>query len=148
MKYISTIQALNLHYEDQITPGDWHAPSTDFINIDWFDTNNSPFDDFDIKLRKYPTIEQDIPVAGHVRACLDAIVDGKYALISDMKEHFIGNDELNSLFLRKLLLIKNTTQFNECFNKILKTYRLDWINVLEEAGIDWQHIINLKNSDT
>ncbi|MDR2828736.1 MAG: hypothetical protein LBV51_04880, partial [Acholeplasmatales bacterium] len=141
MRYISGIQALNMHYTNQTTPGDWHGLSVDFSNPQWYYTEQSPFLDFDIELRKFPGIKEKVYVANHTRACLDLIYECKYSVIAGMKNTLIDDKLLNELLLQKLLLLIKDNNFQVIFNLILKEYRLDWINVLEKNGVIWQNLI-------
>jgi hypothetical protein len=145
MKYISGIETLNLHYPNQKTPGDWHGPSVDFMNPKWYDTSDSIFNDFDLELRVFPNINFKVYVANHVRACLDSICDGQYSVISGMKTTLIDDDYSNNLFLNKYLELINTKCFNESFKYVLREYKMDFINLLNEKGIDWKSIMNVNN---
>ena len=89
MRYVTGMHALNLG-DRSVTPGDWHYSAMDWSNPMRLDTNSSPFGRVDIGMREVPGMGV-VPVAGHVRACLDLIEQGLYGSAQGMRDHFLDN---------------------------------------------------------
>lgn len=80
MKYVTLLHALNIPCRLD-TFGDWHKEALDWRKIHVFESNDSIFKDYGIELNKtIPCNEEKYNVANHIRACLDMLDIGNFAL--------------------------------------------------------------------
>lgn len=89
MRYVTGMHALNLG-DRTSTPGDWHFSAMDWQHPMTLESGHSPFGDYGITPQDVPG-HGVMPVASHIRACLDLIEQGLYGSAQDMRDDFIAN---------------------------------------------------------
>lgn len=129
MKYVSGIQALNLGDRSK-TPGDWHHGAMDWSRPYMLDTETSPFGSYDIDLHKVPE-HGLMPVASHVRACLDLIEQGYFSDAQGMRANFISNDQLDQVIMDKIWLLRNRSDWPQIANFMGHEYLGRWLDYCE-----------------
>lgn len=105
MRYVTGMHALNLG-DRSVTPGDWHFSAMDWARPMWLDTDASPFGMYDIGMRKVPGMGV-VPVAGHVRACLDLIEQGLYGSAQGMRDNFLDNPITDVPVMERILELRD-----------------------------------------
>ena len=127
MKYLSGIKALNIPCNLDTT-GDWHIFSYDWSNNQLLNSNNSIFKDYGIELNKTLPDGTTIPVANHIRACLDMLEKNDFTNLQGMKNDYICCDKYNDEIFKKVLKLKNSSNWMEINNFMRKEYKVSWIN--------------------
>ena len=89
MRYVTGMHALNLG-DRTSTPGDWHFSAMDWQLPMTLESGRSPFGDYGITPQDVPG-HGVMPVASHIRACLDLIEQGLYGSAQGMRDDFIAN---------------------------------------------------------
>jgi hypothetical protein len=135
MRYISGAAALNTHQND-ITCGDWHSYLKTRPEI--CESEDSPLGTWDI----HPDTTDEwngMPVAGHMRACLDLICSGKAFAAQGMRKDFICNEDLTPTILAATIyLMQNTDMTKEIDDFMAREYRIDWVWAKREAQANGQ----------
>ena len=128
MKYITGIHALNLSCELD-TCGDWHTSALKWQNLDMRDSNDSFIGDYGIETNHtIPEHSGTYCVANHIRALLDLILDGNFALAQGMNNDFICNDKYDFEIFEKVYSMKNSPRWKEIYDFMGKEYKMKWIN--------------------
>lgn len=104
MRYVTGMHALNLGNRS-FTPGDWHFSAMDWSRPMLLDTDTSPFGMYDIAEHEAPGMGT-VPVAGHVRACLDLIEQGLYGSAQGMRDNFLDNPLTDKPVMDHILLLR------------------------------------------
>lgn len=104
MRYVTGMHALNLGNRSY-TPGDWHFSAMDWSRPMLLDTDTSPFGMYDIAEHEAPGMGT-VPVAGHVRACLDLIEQGLYGSAQGMRDNFLDNPLTDKPVMDHILLLR------------------------------------------
>lgn len=134
MKYISGIHALNLTC-DLLTCGDWHQSAIQWKRPQMRDSTCSVFGDWGIESNKaIPEHTELFYSANHIRALLDLIDEGNFAIAQGMKDDFICNDDYNDLVFEKVWLLKDSTQWEKIDAFMSREYRLYWVRFKKERG--------------
>ena len=135
MKYVSGLAALNTHGSD-VTCGDWHGDVKTMCAPLVMDTESSPLGSWDVG--EDVTHEwSGMPVAGHMRACLDLVVSGRGSLASGMRHEYLGNDSLDDeVFGAALVLLRgcsrDVTDIVDAF--MASEYRGRWVRARKAYG--------------
>ena len=134
MQYLTGVHALNTSCSLN-TCGDWHTSSLYWNRPMMAESEGSFFGDYGIeKNRKIPEYAGMVNVANHIRACLDLLYLGKYALVQDMRDGFIVTDEYDSEIFEKVCsmrVLQNWDQINQFMHR---EYKMAWINYLEKEN--------------
>lgn len=104
MRYVTGMHALNLG-DRSYTPGDWHFSAMDWSRPMLLDTDTSPFGAYDIGKQEVPGMGV-VPVAGHVRACLDLIEQGLYGSAQGMRDNFLDNPLTDKPDMDHILMLR------------------------------------------
>jgi hypothetical protein len=104
MRYVTGMHALNIG-DRSYTPGDWHFSALDWSRPMLLDTDTSPFGMYDIAENEMPGMGT-MPVAGHVRACLDLIEQGLYGSAQGMRDNFLDNPLTDKPVMDHILLLR------------------------------------------
>ena len=132
MKYISGIHALNIPCSLD-TCGDWHCSALPWKNIDIRESDDSIYKDYGIDIeKKVPEHEGSYYVANHIRALLDLICDGNFSEARGMNNDFICNDNYDTEIFNKVMLLKNTPNWQKINEFMGKEYRMKWVNYLKD----------------
>lgn len=133
MKYITGNFALNLNCPSLGTPGDWHQSALNWQNIHTENSEKSVFGDYGITPSQPIPENPDntLPIANHIRACLDLIAAGRFSSTQGMKDNFIDNDKYTKEIFEKIFLLKFQSNWNEISEFMKKEYKLQWIKFLK-----------------
>ncbi|MEG0360626.1 MAG: hypothetical protein RR602_03270 [Longicatena sp.] len=139
MLYLSGVHALNIDCLLNTT-GDWHCSAIrwDVIDKRLKDSSYSVFKDYGIEKDKQLFFLDRKPkynVANHIRACLDLIEEGNFAQAQGMRKDFICTNEYDKEIFRKVLLLKNSNQWDKVDNFMGKEYSMKWFYFKKEEGI-------------
>lgn len=126
MKYITGIYALNLPSPDG-TPGDWHFSALDWKNLKVSDTKGSIFKDWGLHLAEVP-YHGVMPVANHVRACLDLIEQGNFGTAQGMRDSFIDDNQYTPIIFDKVSQLRKSAQWDKIDHFMGHEYYLQWLN--------------------
>ena len=132
MLYVSGIHALNIDCQLHTT-GDWHrsALKWDTLQNRLKESSNTVFEDYGIEKNRKLIFLKDKPVfnvANHIRACLDLIAEGNFAIAQGMRNDYICTDEYDEEIFQKVLLLQNNSNWNEIDNFMGKEYKMKWLN--------------------
>lgn len=131
MKYISSMQALNLPCELD-TCGDWHRFGMDWERPFLLESDESVFGTYGIEHgKKIPENTGAFSVANHIRACLDLLELGFYDLAQGMKEDFLCNDQYDEEVFRQVMRLKTKEHWHLVDDFMTQEYRLKWIEFKE-----------------
>lgn len=137
MRYLSGMQAMNVHLPGDPTPGDWH-PTQDWEHLQTLDTTDSPFGIWGIKDGKVP--EQGImPVATHPRACLDLIAMHQLNLVQGMRETYISDENQTQSIMDQVWLLHDWPDWPLINNFMGYEYKMDWLDFLTSKNAEWPH---------
>ena len=107
MKYISGAFALNLPCSLD-TCGDWHASALDWSKLELRESDNSIFGEYGIeRCNCVPEHTGEFNVANTLRALLDLLADGNFAVAQGARDDFICNDKYTDEFLIKCIILRN-----------------------------------------
>ena len=134
MLYVTGMYALNVPCSLE-TCGDWHQLSMDWEHVPLKESDDTIWKDYGIERnKKIPYNEGLFNVANHIRACLDLIADGKFFLVQGMKEDYICNDSYNEEIFSRVMMLKDTPNWNEADKFMEKEYMLAWITFKKGKG--------------
>lgn len=126
MVYISGIHALNLNCNLD-TPGDWHQSALRWEKLTLRDTSESIFGEYGLEYNKtVPDHKEHFCVANHIRAILDLISEGSFSLAKGMRENFICNEKYTEEIFNKVILLKNSPNWNEIHEFMRREYYRKW----------------------
>lgn len=135
MLYISGIHALNLPCSLP-TCGDWHSSGIQWKKLTIRESSESIFGEYGVEdcsvVPEHPGTHK---VANHVRALLDMISEGQFGYAQGMRKDFICNDSLDSEVFSKVLLLRNSSRWNEINQFMGREYAMRWLRFLESQGI-------------
>lgn len=133
MLYVTGIQALNLPCSLK-TCGDWHIYGISWDKLDLKDTQQSVFKDYGIEPAKnFPFHKERYPVANHIRALLDLLDEGKFALAQGMRKDFICNESYNEEIFNKVLLLRKHKDWDKINAFLSKEYMLEWVRFIKSV---------------
>ncbi len=129
MKYITGIHALNLPCKLE-TYGDWHQSALKWKNISIKESDSTILGNYGIeKEHLIPEHSELYNSANHIRALLDLIIDGNFAVAQGMRNDFICNEKYTIIIFDVLKSIWNKLsikQKQDINSFMLKEYKLDW----------------------
>lgn len=135
VEYVTGMHALNLECELGTT-GDWHLSAYKWEDLTTMDDAGHPLGTWgiadNVALRMPPWNGKTMRVANHIRACLDLLVMGHYALAQGMRRDFIDTNRYDTeIFAQALRLsgLPNWVQINQFMGK---EYGRDWLAYLRE----------------
>lgn len=135
MDYITGIYALNLPSPDG-TPGDWHFSALNWHKLPISDTNESVFGSWGLHSTEVP-YHGIMPVATHVRACLDMIEQGNFGTPQGMRDNFISDDTLTPTIFNKIMLLRDSPQWEKIDRFMEKEYLSQWLEYKKQIGEDY-----------
>ncbi len=128
MIYITGQHALNLEC-DLLTTGDWHTSALAWENITFADSDTMFFKDYGIEYpKKIPNDDTDYYVANHIRAILDCLEIGNFAIIQGMRDELICNDNYTLEIFKKvyqMICLENWAQIDAFMGS---EYYMEWVN--------------------
>lgn len=127
MKYITGIHALNLDCSLD-TCGDWHQSAIQWENPNFAESKDMFFKDWGIEPdHKIPEHDETFYVANHIRALLDLLEIGNYAVPQGMNADFICNEKYDNLVFLKIADMQALPNWKEIDAFITKEYKTKWI---------------------
>lgn len=131
MLYLTGQQALNITCSLE-TCGDWHTSALQWDRLSLVDSNNMFFGEYGIEIHnKVPNFEGEIYVANHIRALLDLLEIGNFAVAQGMNKEYICNPIYDSEIFEKVYSMivldnwKNIDMFMD------KEYLMKWVKYKE-----------------
>jgi hypothetical protein len=126
MKYLTGKHALNIGCE-LLTCGDWHRSGLRWVDLTIRDSEDSVYGDWGIELNKQiPGHDELFHVANHIRAILDLMAEGNFAVAQGMKEDYICNDDYTSLVFELVNLLRHSENWTAIDAFMLKEYGDEW----------------------
>lgn len=126
MEYVTGIWALNLRSPDG-TPGDWHFSAINWDRMKTFDTEDSVYGDWALHMGEVPGRGQ-MPVASHVRACLDLIELGDFRAAGGMRKDFISNEAYTPLIFDKVWMLRESPKWDKIDAFMGREYMCKWLD--------------------
>ena len=128
MLYITGQHALNLSCSLD-TGGDWHTSALQWENLHLFDSNKMFFKDYGIELdKRVPEHVEKYNVANHIRALLDLLEIGNFALAQGMNNDFICNANYDNEIFDKVSQLQHLEHWNKIDEFMGKEYLMKWVN--------------------
>ncbi len=127
MIYITGQHSLNLECNLETT-GDWHTSALAWENITFADSEKMFFKDYGIEYpKKIPNDDKDYYVANHIRAILDCLEIGNFAIIQGMRDELICNDDYTMEIFDKVYRMKNLKNWKDIDKFMVSEYYMEWI---------------------
>ena len=126
MRYVSGLPALNLG-DRSVTPGDWHHSSMDWERPFMLDTSASPYGYWGIGDEPVPG-HGPMPVANHIRACLDMIVLGCFGDVQGMREYFLANPATDGVVMRQVWKLRGSRNWPSIDAFMGREYSTRWLD--------------------
>lgn len=145
MRYITGIHALNLNCSLD-TPGDWHQSALNWKKIRLNESEDSLFGVYGLEVHDdVPENTGEFIVANHIRALLDLLVEGNFAVAQGMNEYYIGNPKYNNDIFSKVLKMKKLPHWERIKHFMFLEYGAEWVEELGYADEEF-HIYELENN--
>lgn len=127
MKYITGIHALNLPCALE-TCGDWHTSALKWEKLTIRDSEEMFFGDYGIEQGHHIPNRTDVyAVANHIRALLDLLEMGNFAVAQGMNEDFICNPAYDAEIMEHIYCMRVLPNWKEIDAFVGKEYRMKWI---------------------
>jgi hypothetical protein len=133
-QYVSGLHALNLG-DRRATPGDWHYSSMDWKRPFMLDSSTSPFGEWDIHEGQVPGMGR-VPVAGHMRACVDLIEQGQYGSAQGMRDQFLDNPSTTLPIMQQVWKLRGRQQWPQIDWLMGHEYYGQWLDFKEKQPQD------------
>lgn len=135
MLYLSGVHALNIPCALD-TCGDWHQSALQWQDLRLLESKDSIYEDYGIEQNKrIPEHTELYNVANHIRALLDLLVQGNFAVTQGMRDEFICNDNYTEEIFDKVRLLADMTHWNEIDSFMEKEYLTQWLNFKERGEV-------------
>lgn len=133
MKYITGIHALNLPCELE-TCGDWHQSGIQWNKPQIRESDGSFFGDYGIEINhRIPEHQgETFCVANTIRACLDLLYEGNFAVAQGMNEDYICNESYDDTVFSLVYALHEHDNWGEINEFMKREYRMKWLNYLKE----------------
>lgn len=134
MIYVTGIHALSLPCSLD-TCGDWHYVVLRWKDVVLRDSTSSIFGDYGLEAnREIPNHEEPFVVANHIRAILDMLEMDIISPLRGMDNDLICNDRYTKVLFDKVLLLRDSYNWNK-INEFMKSeYKLVWLKYLEDIS--------------
>ena len=127
MKYITGIHALNIPCSLE-TGGDWHMFGIQWGKPTMMDTDTAFFGNLWSEQHKIPPdFQRLVPVANHIRACLDLLELRDYINLQGMKEDYICHNDYQDLIFSQVLKMRSLPYWKEISRFMESEYFMDWV---------------------
>jgi len=135
MLYITGKHALNISCALK-TCGDWHQSALRWEDITTRDSRKSIFGEYGIEQnKKVPNRKERFSVANHIRACLDLLEIGNFAVVQGMNNDYICNDEYDGEVFKNVMRLKNVTHWKQIDLFMGREYLCKWLDFKEEMRL-------------
>ena len=142
MKYVTGIHALNIPCNLE-TSGDWHMSSVQWEHPTTMDTDTAFFSTWGIEQHKIPPdFQRPVPVANHIRACLDLLEMRNYVNLRGMKENYICHDDYQGLIFSQVIKMRTLSHWKEISRFMESEYFMDWVRFCRKVECE-EHIDGL-----
>lgn len=132
MMYLTGQHALNIECSLN-TCGDWHASSLRWDNITFENSQDRFFKDFGIELSKIKHLSSTpLYVANHIRALLDLLEDGNFALAQGMNAEYICNSKYDNVIFNNVIQMTKLQNWADIDGFMEKEYLMKWVNFKEK----------------
>ena len=132
MKYITEVHALNLPCKLK-TCGDWHTSAIQWERPHIRESEESFFGDYGIEKNKtIPEHNEKYNVANHIRALLDLLEVGNFAVAQGMNEDFICNSEYDEEVFALVYSMRRLPNWKQISDFMGKEYKMKWIYFLRK----------------
>ena len=136
MEYITGIHALNLSCS-LLTCGDWHQSALKWEKLTYRNTEDSIFGEYGIEqCSVVPEHQGTYAVANHIRALLDLIEIGNFAVAQGMNEDFICNDDYTEEIFEMVTKMNNLPYWNKIDEFMGRKYHSKWLNHKRNSEMD------------
>ena len=134
MLYITGQHALNIPCSLD-TCGDWHQSALRWDTVKLRDSDESIFKEYGIETNaQIPEHDGVFNVANHIRALLDLLEQGNFALAQGVNKDFICNDEYNYEVFTQVLKLKGSPLWEKIDSFMGKEYYAKWLESVR--GLD------------
>ncbi|MCR5797636.1 MAG: hypothetical protein K6G63_06935 [Eubacterium sp.] len=134
MKYITGIHALNLRCSLD-TCGDWHQSAIQWDNPKIAESDNSFFGDYGLEHGAViPEHTGTYTIANTIRALLDLLYEGNFAVAQGMNEDFICNSKYDNEVFEMVMKLRQRPNWEEIDSFMGKEYKLKWLKYKEKEG--------------
>ena len=113
---------------------DWHYSSMNWEHPFMLDTVSSPFGGWGVRSLSVPG-HGVMPVASHVRACLDLIEQGRYGEAQEMRDDYISNDVYDEVIMAMVSTLRDRDDWDAIDKFIGSEYLGGWLDYKQEHGI-------------
>lgn len=137
MIYLTGIHALNIPCGLE-TCGDWHAPALKWEKLILRDSDKMFFKTYGIEksLKSVPDHEEKYYVANHIRALLDLISEGNFAVAQGMNNDFICNPKYDSEIFNAVYKLRKDPLWTDIDSFMTREYKIKWIDWKERREKD------------
>lgn len=125
MRYVSGLPALNLG-DRTLTPGDWHHSAMDWEHPFTLDTADSPYGYWGINDEHVPGHGM-MPVANHIRACLDMIALGYFGDVQGMRDGFLANPATDGVVMHQVWKLRGRDNWHDIDRFMGREYATRWL---------------------
>lgn len=126
LQYITGIYALNLACSLD-TCGDWHCSSLDWRKVSFSNAYDSVFGLYGLEFnRTIPEHSGTYAVANHIRALLDMLADGQFALAQGMRNDYICTSRYDQEIFEHISLLKDCNNWNNIDQFMGHEYKMKW----------------------
>lgn len=131
MKYITGQHALNLKCSLDTT-GDWHTSALQWQKPFTRNTKDSVFGEYGIEDNKeIPENRSLFKVANHIRALMDLLEIGNFALAQGMNKDYICNDLYTEEIFNQVLKLRSYPHWGDIDKFMGKEYMRKWLDYKE-----------------
>ena len=135
MLYLTGKHALNISCALD-TCGDWHQPALRWEDLTIRNSEESIFGDYGIERdKRIPNSQELFNVANHIRALLDLLEMGNFAVAQGMNDDFICNSEYDLEIFTQALRLKDSANWNLIDRFMGKEYFVKWLDFKKENHI-------------
>lgn len=128
MLYLTGQHALNLPCSLD-TCGDWHTSALNWTNIPLADSDKMLFKEYGIEEHsKIPGHHGKFFVANHIRALLDLLEFGNFAVAQGMRNDYICNPKYTAEIFNKVWQMKILKNWTDIDTFMSKEYLMQWVN--------------------
>jgi hypothetical protein len=135
MKYISGEFALNLPCSLE-TCGDWHISGMNWSKLRFHESNGTIYKDYGIEdCSHVPEHKGSYKIANTIRALLDLLIEGNFAVAQGAKNDFICNDKYTEEFFEKVIWLRGSENWSDIDKFMCKEYEIEWLDYKEDNNV-------------
>jgi len=135
VQYLTGKHALNLNC-DLLTCGDWHQSALRWENLTIRESTDSVFGDWGIERDKeIPNHTEHFNTANHIRAILDLIAEGNFAVAQGMRDELICNDYYTPLIFNMVSMLREKDNWSQIDTFMGKEYKMQWVKFRRENNL-------------